>query len=100
MSDIDTAVVDSLKALDPKRPIREAEHLGGKRAALRLLQPVRPYVNVSPPRAALGAYHALGEIPNQHVVGVVINAHDGRVQTGRLETLNGEPGHTERTHVR
>ena len=25
MSDIDTAVVDSLKALDPKRPIREAE---------------------------------------------------------------------------
>ena len=24
MSDIDTAVVDSLKALDPKRPIREA----------------------------------------------------------------------------
>ena len=26
VSDIDTAVVDSLKALDPKRPIREAEH--------------------------------------------------------------------------
>ena len=25
MSDIDTAVVDSLKALDPKRPIREAD---------------------------------------------------------------------------
>jgi len=24
-SDIDTAVVDSLKALDPKRPIREAD---------------------------------------------------------------------------
>ena len=27
MSDIDTAVVDSLKALDPKRPIREADSL-------------------------------------------------------------------------
>ena len=25
VSDIDTAVVDSLKVLDPKRPIREAE---------------------------------------------------------------------------
>ncbi len=25
MSDIDTAVVNSLKALDPKRPIREAD---------------------------------------------------------------------------
>ena len=25
MSDIDTAVVDSLKALDPHRPIREAD---------------------------------------------------------------------------
>ena len=25
MSDIDTAVVDSLKALDPRRPIREAD---------------------------------------------------------------------------
>ena len=27
MSDIDTAVVDSLKPLDPKRPIREADIL-------------------------------------------------------------------------
>jgi hypothetical protein len=26
VSDIDTAVVDSLKALDPKRPIREADN--------------------------------------------------------------------------
>ena len=26
VSDIDTAVVDSLKALDPKRPIRESGH--------------------------------------------------------------------------
>jgi hypothetical protein len=29
VSDIDTAVVDSLKALDPKRPIREADILSG-----------------------------------------------------------------------
>jgi hypothetical protein len=28
-SDIDTVVVDSLKALDPKRPIREAD-MGGR----------------------------------------------------------------------
>ncbi len=28
VSDIDTAVVDSLKALDPKRPIREADICG------------------------------------------------------------------------
>ena len=28
MSDIDTAAVDSLKVLDPKRPIREVTHLG------------------------------------------------------------------------
>ena len=30
VSDIDTAVVDSLKALDPKRPIREADIAGGR----------------------------------------------------------------------
>jgi len=29
VSDIDTAVVDSLKAVDPKRPIREADIAGG-----------------------------------------------------------------------
>ena len=29
MSDIDTVAVDSLKALDPKRPIREAD-IGSK----------------------------------------------------------------------
>jgi len=28
VSDIDTAVVDSLKVLDPKRPIREADIVG------------------------------------------------------------------------
>jgi hypothetical protein len=28
VSDIDTAVVDSLKVLDPKRPIREADVAG------------------------------------------------------------------------
>ncbi len=28
VSDIDTAAVDSLKVLDPKRPIREAEVMG------------------------------------------------------------------------
>ena len=28
MSDIDTVVVDSLKALDPNRPIREADKSG------------------------------------------------------------------------
>ena len=33
MGDIDTAVVDSLKVLDPKRPIREADSL----CALRVL---------------------------------------------------------------
>jgi len=30
VSDIDTAVVDSLKVLDPKRPIREADLNGGR----------------------------------------------------------------------
>ena len=30
-SDIDTVVVDSLKALDPNRPIREADKLGRSR---------------------------------------------------------------------
>ena len=29
-SDIDTVVVDSLKALDPKRPIREADIFGAE----------------------------------------------------------------------
>ena len=31
VSDIDTAVVDSLKVLDPKRPIREADIQRGER---------------------------------------------------------------------
>jgi hypothetical protein len=31
VSDIDTAAVDSLKALDPKRPIREADIRGPSR---------------------------------------------------------------------
>ena len=31
MSDIDTVLVDSLKALDPKRPIREADILSSLR---------------------------------------------------------------------
>ncbi len=30
VSDIDTVVVDSLKVLDPKRPIREADVAGGR----------------------------------------------------------------------
>jgi len=34
--DIDTAAVDSLKALDPKRPIREADF--GRAAAIPSLQ--------------------------------------------------------------
>ena len=44
MSDIDTAVVDSLKVLDPKRPIREAD-IG---CALRqwLLMPVSTPIEV------------------------------------------------------
>jgi len=33
-SDIDTAAADSLKALDPKRPIREADMAGRTGAAL------------------------------------------------------------------
>jgi hypothetical protein len=37
VSDIDTVVVDSLKALDPKRPIREADIVGS-----RLFGPVPP----------------------------------------------------------
>jgi hypothetical protein len=35
-SDIDTAVVDSLKALDPDRPIREADIPGGCECATAL----------------------------------------------------------------
>ena len=40
VSDIDTAVVDSLKVLDPKRPIREAD-IGrhGRRNAKKSLEP-------------------------------------------------------------
>ena len=36
MSDIDTVVVDSLKALDPKRPIREADILKTMQSPSRL----------------------------------------------------------------
>jgi len=37
VSDIDTGVVDSLKALDPNRPIREADIRAG-RPVMRCLQ--------------------------------------------------------------
>ena len=33
MSDIDTAAADGLKVLDPKRPIREADIVRGRRSA-------------------------------------------------------------------
>ena len=41
MSDIDTAVVDSLKALDPKRPIREADmgHRDARKSRVRARYP-------------------------------------------------------------
>ena len=35
MSDIDTVVVDSLKALDPKRPIREADIASASRRTVK-----------------------------------------------------------------
>jgi hypothetical protein len=44
--------------------------------------------------------HALGEVLHQHIVRVVINAQGGCMQTGGVKTLNGEPAHTERPHVR
>ena len=42
MSDIDTAVVDSLKVLDPERPIREADNRrrGGEIAMTRMTDTV------------------------------------------------------------
>jgi superfamily II DNA or RNA helicase len=38
VSDIDPVLVDSLKALDPKRPIREADILGLTATPSRLLK--------------------------------------------------------------
>jgi hypothetical protein len=48
VSDIDTVVVDSLKVLDPKRPIREAD-IGGVLGRNRLSanDPQRTSVSVS-----------------------------------------------------
>jgi hypothetical protein len=48
VSDIDTAAADSLKALDPKRPIREAD-IGmrwSRKARLRMTRIGRPAVVV------------------------------------------------------
>src|SRR6478735_2408677 len=42
VSDIDTVVVDSLKALDPKRPIREADIDTVVVDSLKALDPKRP----------------------------------------------------------
>ena len=47
MSDIDTAAVDSLKVLDPKRPIREVTHLGREDPVVhwrKVLIRVRPFL--------------------------------------------------------
>ena len=38
MSDINIAAVDSLKVLDPNRPIREADKLGGGRLSAKSLR--------------------------------------------------------------
>jgi hypothetical protein len=43
VGDIDTAVVDSLKALDPNRPIREADI--GQQLMLQLRGRFQPYQN-------------------------------------------------------
>jgi hypothetical protein len=40
-SDVDTAVVDSLKALDPNRPIREADVSGSEFLRRKLI--IEPY---------------------------------------------------------
>jgi hypothetical protein len=46
-SDIDTAVMDSLKVLDPERPIREADIAGG-----RVEVPGIPATDIGPDRRA------------------------------------------------
>ena len=48
MSDIDTAAADSLKALDPKRPIREAD-IRGLGSLLRKLMPEPGSISASGP---------------------------------------------------
>ena len=63
MSDIDTAVVDSLKALDPNRPIREADvnsrHCGVSRSAVCRHPPCR----LTFVRALIRRESELGRLP-------------------------------------
>ena len=47
MSDIDTAAADSLKVLDPERPIREADIAGPAAGSTRSL--VNPLRTLTPP---------------------------------------------------
>jgi hypothetical protein len=68
VSDIDTAVVDSLKVLDPKRPIREADIAGFPRRA-----------NIESREGFSQAAHQIGE-PLQ---GVDPNSHCSRQKYGR-----------------
>src|SRR5450759_2941275 len=55
VSDIDTAVVDSLKVLDPKRPIREADIWRKSRTPTELFF-----------TSSVTAYHNSGKVPHAH----------------------------------
>jgi|SRR5713101_7149352 len=65
VSDIDTAVVDSLKALDPKRPIREADILRVRQHVSKVPIPEMTLALIqSPRRRGRAAWRAIpGQAP-------------------------------------
>jgi hypothetical protein len=56
VSDIDTAAADSLKVLDPERPIREADMAGPAAGSTRSLV---TRCGLGPPRASLDSWTEL-----------------------------------------
>ena len=65
MSDIDTVLVDSLKALDPKRPIREAD-IGRKPGCSDARPPMRSAGNRTAIAHSLRAMRPAREAPRLH----------------------------------
>src|SRR5258707_15219078 len=64
-SDIDTVVVDGLKALDPKRPIREADIRLAERGLIG--RPYKPST-AAPPHGRPAAAPAIGHLSRQSYI--------------------------------
>jgi hypothetical protein len=88
VSDFDTVVVDSLKALDPNRPIREEKRTCFGTSFASRYYAVGPQARQRPPKKSLSTGR-LSEYPTNYFVGICIKTSAMAEQnTMRLPRVN------------